>query len=113
MKILLHICCGVCVAGAAEILLAEGHGITGYYLNPNISTREEYDKRLQASLAVAEIRNFSIIVPAYNPESWMENTIDLTEEPEGGKRCEVCFRMRLQSTYEYLKEHDLTHLRQR
>ena len=106
MKLLLHICCGVCVAGAAEILLAEGHEITGYYFNPNISPAEEYDLRLQASNTVAGINKFSIIAPAYNPKQWKESTIDLAEEPEGGKRCEVCFRIRLQATYNYLKEND-------
>ncbi len=106
MKILLHICCGVCAAGAADILLSEGHGITGYYFNPNISSREEYDKRLQASQTVGSIRDFPMVVPDYNPESWMEIAKDLAKEPEGGKRCEVCFRIRLQSTYDYLKGHD-------
>jgi predicted adenine nucleotide alpha hydrolase (AANH) superfamily ATPase len=106
MKILLHICCGVCAAGAADILLAEGHGITGYYFNPNISSQEEYDKRLEASNTVAGVNNFPIITPAYNPKQWMESTSELWKEPEGGKRCEVCFRIRLQSTYDYLKEYD-------
>jgi predicted adenine nucleotide alpha hydrolase (AANH) superfamily ATPase len=106
MKILVHICCGVCAAGAAEILLTEGHRITGLYFNPNISSQEEYDLRLQASNTVAGINNFSIIAPAYNPKQWKESTIDLAEEPEGGKRCEVCFRIRLQATYNYLKEND-------
>ena len=27
-------------------------------------------------------------------------------EPEGGKRCEVCFRIRLQTTYNYMLEND-------
>jgi predicted adenine nucleotide alpha hydrolase (AANH) superfamily ATPase len=106
MKILLHICCGVCAAGAADILLAEGHGITGYYFNPNISSREEHDKRLQASNTIAVVKNFPIIAPAYNPKQWTESTAELSKEPEGGKRCEVCFRIRLQATYDYLKEND-------
>jgi predicted adenine nucleotide alpha hydrolase (AANH) superfamily ATPase len=106
MKILVHICCGVCVAGAAEILLAEGHEITGYYFNPNISPAEEYEKRLEASRTIASITNFPIIVPLYAPGNWLESTAELSKEPEGGKRCEVCFRIRLQATYNYLKEND-------
>ena len=106
MKILLHICCGVCAAGAADILLSEGHGITGYYFNPNISSQEEFDKRLKASQTVGSARDFPIIVPVYDPLPWMESAKDLAKEPEGGKRCEVCFRIRLQSTYDYLKEND-------
>ena len=106
MKILVHICCGVCAAGAAKILLTEGNEITGYYFNPNISPAEEYDKRLQASNTVGGINNFPIIAPAYNPKQWMESTIDLAEEREGGRRCEVCFRIRLQNTYDYMREND-------
>jgi len=106
MKILVHICCGVCAAGATEILLTEGHRITGYYFNPNISSLEEYNLRLQASNTVGGINNFPIIAPAYNPKQWMESTIDLAEEREGGKRCEVCFRIRLQNTYDYMREND-------
>jgi predicted adenine nucleotide alpha hydrolase (AANH) superfamily ATPase len=106
MKILLHICCGVCVAGSAEILLAEGHEITGYYFNPNISPVDEYEKRLQASRTVADIMNFPIIVPLYAPGNWLESTTELSKEPEGGKRCEVCFRIRLQNTYDYMRQND-------
>ena len=106
MKILLHICCGVCAAGSAEILLAEGHEITGYYFNPNISPAEEYEKRLQASRTIAGIMNFPIIVPQNAQRNWQESTAELSKEPEGGKRCEVCFRIRLQNTYDYLREND-------
>jgi predicted adenine nucleotide alpha hydrolase (AANH) superfamily ATPase len=106
MKILLHICCGVCAAGSAEILISEGHKLTGYYFNPNISPETEYIKRLDAAKTVAEIKSFPIIVPSYSPKKWLQKTIDLSQEPEGGKRCEVCFRMRLQATYDFMREND-------
>jgi epoxyqueuosine reductase len=106
MKILLHVCCGVCLAGTADTLTTEGHNITGYYFNPNTAPPAEYEKRLAAAKTIAGIMNFPIIVPAYKPGQWMESTIDLAKEPEGGKRCEVCFRIRLKGTYDYLKEHD-------
>lgn len=106
MKILLHICCGVCAAGAAETLLTEGHDITGYYFNPNTAPSAEYEKRLEAARAIAGIMRFPIIAALYNPKPWIEATDGMADEPEGGKRCEVCFRMRLQSTFDYLKESD-------
>ena len=40
MKAVLHICCGVCAAGAANVLLSEGHEVTGYYYNP--TTRQYF-----------------------------------------------------------------------
>jgi predicted adenine nucleotide alpha hydrolase (AANH) superfamily ATPase len=33
-------------------------------------------------------------------------TAGMTEEPEGGRRCEICFRMRLQGTYDYFRENN-------
>ena len=57
MKVLLHICCGVCAAGAAEQLLSEGFEVTGYFYNPNIFPFEEYRRRLEASRKAAEELN--------------------------------------------------------
>jgi epoxyqueuosine reductase len=106
MKILLHVCCGVCLAGTAETLMAEGHNITGYYFNPNTAPPAEYEKRLAAAKTISEIMNFPIIFEPYNPDLWIESTNDLAQEPEGGKRCEICFRMRLQATYDYFLKND-------
>jgi len=107
MKVLLHICCGVCAAGAAEKLMSEDHQLVGYYYNPNIYPAEEYAQRLKATEIVAGVMNFPLIVPDYAPEKWLENTTGLSQEPEGGKRCEICFRIRLQATYDYMRENSL------
>ena len=106
MKILLHICCGVCVAGSAEQLISEGHQLTGYYYNPNIHPAEEYAKRLAATQTVAGIRNFPVIIPPYSPEKWLGSTTNLSQEPEGGKRCEACFKIRLQAAYDFMRIND-------
>jgi epoxyqueuosine reductase len=106
MKVLLHICCGVCVAGSAEKLITEGHALTGYYFNPNISPAEEYFKRLEAAKTITGIMKFQLIVPPNSPEKWLASTVNLARESEGGKRCEVCFRIRLQATFEYLLDND-------
>jgi len=41
MKVVLHICCAVCAAGAAERLILEGHQVSGFFYNPNIYPEEE------------------------------------------------------------------------
>jgi hypothetical protein len=46
--------------------------------------------------------DFPLIVPAYDPVKWMESTAGLAQEPEGGERCKICFRIRLQAAYEYM-----------
>ena len=105
MKIVLHICCGVCAAGVVERLTLEGHQVLGLFYNPNIHPRQEYERRLEAARKVAEQLNFPLEVPPYMPEEWFNETSSLENEPEGGKRCEVCFRLRLKSAYSYMECH--------
>jgi len=106
MKIVLHICCGVCAAGVAERLLSEGHELHGYFFNPNIHPHEEYQRRLEIAREVASKLNFPLIEGSYTNEEWLAETYSLKGEPEGGRRCEVCFRIRLNETWHYLNEID-------
>ncbi len=105
MKIVLHICCAVCAAGVVERLTSEGHQVLGLFYNPNIHPIEEYERRLEVACKVAEELNFPLEVGPYTPEEWFEETSSLESEPEGGKRCAVCFRLRLKKTYLYLKDY--------
>jgi len=102
VKVVLHICCGVCAAGAAEALTAEGHQIIGFFYNPNIHPPEEYQRRLETARKVAQELNFSLEAPAYEPKEWHSLAGSLKDEPEGGKRCQVCFRLRLEKTHDYM-----------
>ena len=107
MKVALHICCGVCAAGVAERLLSEGHEVCGYFFNPNIHPQEEYQRRLDAALKAAEEMKFTLEEGPYVPEDWYKETESLAGEPEGGKRCEVCYKYRLEQTYRYMTESGL------
>ncbi len=102
MKIVLHICCAVCAAGVVEKLTSEGHEVHGFFYNPNIHPQEEYQKRLEAARSVAEELKFPLEEGPYTPEEWFTATKSLENEPEGGQRCEVCFRFRLQKTFLHL-----------
>ena len=104
MKIVLHICCGVCAAGVVERLTHEGHQVLGFFYNPNIHPLMEYNKRLEAVQQVAGEMNIPLAAGAYTPQEWLKETEYLSDEPEGGKRCAVCFRIRLAETYRYMIE---------
>ncbi|MFC2010030.1 epoxyqueuosine reductase QueH [Chloroflexota bacterium] len=104
MKVLLHICCGICAAGAAERLAAEGHEVHGFFFNPNIHPEEEYGKRLEAADRVASELGFPLEAGSYTPEEWVALTEPLKNEPEGGRRCEVCFRYRLEKACQYMRD---------
>jgi predicted adenine nucleotide alpha hydrolase (AANH) superfamily ATPase len=104
MNITLHICCAVCAAGAAERLIEEGHSIHGFFFNPNIHPATEYQRRLENARIVARELNFPLFEAAYEPEKWMQETENLAGEPEGGARCNLCFQIRLEATYRFMKE---------
>jgi len=104
VKVVLHICCGVCAAAVVERLAGEGHQVLGFFYNPNIHPAQEYEKRLQVAHRVALEQVFPLEVAPYIPEDWFTEADLWKSEPEGGKRCEVCFKIRLEKTYLYLME---------
>jgi len=104
MKVVLHICCGVCAAGVVERLAQEGYQVYGLFYNPNIHPLAEYNLRLESARKVAEEMKFPLHEVPYVPEEWFAVAGSLSDEPEGGRRCEVCFRLRLEQTYNYMKE---------
>lgn len=105
MKIVLHICCGVCAAGAAERLISDGHEVTGFFFNPNIQPFAEYQRRLIAARRVAEELAFPLEVGRYDSGEWIRDTMLFRDEPEGGKRCRVCFWIRLKETFLWMERH--------
>lgn len=104
MKVLLHICCGVCEAGAAEQLMTEGHEVTGYFYNPNIYPESEYEKRLLAARKATKELGTRMIEGPLNASEWLQTVKGFEDEPEGGKRCDICFRFRLGKTFLSLPE---------
>lgn len=107
MRVVLHICCGVCAAGVVEQLAREGHQVYGFFYNPNIYPQGEYERRLEVTREVARRLEFPLEIAPYVPEVWFRETASLAGEPEGGRRCAVCFRLRLKEAYLYMVEHGL------
>lgn len=103
-EVLLHACCAPCSSAIVEWLL--GHGIrpTIFYYNPNIYPEEEYVIRKNESKRHAESLGIRWIDADYDHERWLCSVQGLEAEPERGKRCEWCFRHRLQKTAEQAKE---------
>jgi len=102
MKVALHICCAVCAAGAAERLIQEGHQVRGLFYNPNIHPEAEYMHRMEETQKTAKELGFPLTVADYQPDEWYKTIAGLEKEPEGGKRCYICFRMRMEKTYRFM-----------
>ena len=105
-KFLLHTCCGPCGAAIFEKLVKE-FDVTAYYYNPNIFPPEEYGRRLDAVRGIMKtVTGIELVEEPYNPEYWLELCSAHKDEPEGGKRCELCFRMRMERAAKYAKENN-------
>jgi len=102
-KLLLHICCAPCSTSVIPRLSSE-YEVCGFFYNPNIDIEEEYILRKSEIEKLAKIYNTPMIYGEYDVEKWRELIKGLEKEPEGGKRCEVCFRKRLKETAEVAKE---------
>lgn len=97
MTVLVHICCAPDALYVMD-LLGKEYDVRGFFYNPNIHPREEYDKRLKETRRVASILGFELIEGAYDKERWHEVTSKFADEPEKGRRCDVCYAMRLERT---------------
>ena len=95
-EILLHICCGPDVTAVYE-RLSHQYTVIGYFHNPNIYPEKEYQKRAENALKAGRKLGFKVIVPEYHPEEWHKAVRGMEKEPEGGKRCEKCFRHNLEA----------------
>ena len=75
-RLLLHCCCGPCSTSVLEYL-SRYFDISVLWYNPNIYPEAE------------------VLAEPWNNNQYETRVKGLENEPEGGKRCEQCFRLRL------------------
>lgn len=100
--ILLHSCCGPCSSSVLE-LLSKYFDVTVLWYNPNLYPETEYDKRLETQKqlidAIAEDGvQAKLLVEPWRSEDYFSRIKGLENEPEEGKRCLECFKIRLEET---------------
>ena len=97
--LLLHSCCAPCSSYVLEYL-SSFFKITIFFYNPNISSKEEYQhrieeqKRLINALSVKHPIDF--IEGNYDPDRFYQVTKGFENAPEGGQRCFLCYKLRLE-----------------
>ena len=96
MKILLHTCCGPCALFPLRQLRTAGHDVTGFFYNHNIHPYQEYARRRDTAIQMAEQESMPLIVrDDYDLEGFLAN---VAAEPE--KRCSYCYSSRLRGAAE-------------
>lgn len=115
--LLLHVCCAPCATHVVDYL-APYFDLTLYFYNPNLMTKSEYEKRLDALYKFVQLYqidnwdeekgafkyNIKIMEEPYEPEVFMNTAMAYKDEPEGGTRCTFCFNLRLGKTAEIAKK---------
>lgn len=100
--ILLHSCCGPCSSSVLE-LLSKYFDVTVLWYNPNLYPEAEYDKRLETQKQLIDAiakdgAQAKLLVEPWRSEDYFSRIKGLENEPEEGKRCLECFKIRLDET---------------
>lgn len=97
-SVLLHSCCGPCSSSVLEYL-TQYFDVTLLWYNPNLYPQEEFDRRYQTQLQLIERMGLAdavtVLAEPWQHDSYAQSVQGLENEPEGGARCAVCFRLRL------------------
>ncbi len=96
-RLLLHVCCAPCAIYPIQELSQE-YEVTIYFYDPNIHPKEEYISRRDEIKEYAKSNSINFEEGEYNDDEWFKKTKGLEDELEKGKRCEVCFDIRLKET---------------
>lgn len=124
--LLLHSCCAPCSSACLEMLAPYFH-VTVLYYNPNITSPDEYNKRLEEERRFIETINkqggfctnnssstsgddcnqnnaasafhpIKLIDGRYEPLEFFDIAKGLEDCPEGGERCFKCYELRLRES---------------
>lgn len=106
-SLVLHVCCAPCssyvvkyLAGYFDMLL--------YYYNPNIYPASEYEIRLgefhKLESEIISKEPLKLHSADYRPEEYYRAIVGREEDKEGGRRCEICYELRMRECARLAKE---------
>lgn len=96
--VILHSCCAPCSAAVLEWMLAHDIRPIVFYFNPNIFPQAEYEKRKAELTVHCQRLGVEVVDGDWDHNTWLEAVKGLENEPERGRRCSVCFSVRLRAT---------------
>lgn len=103
-QVLLHSCCAPCSGAMIEEMQEMGIDITVFFYNPNIHPVKEYEIRKDENKKFAEYLGIPFVDADYDVDEWYERAKGMELDPERGRRCSMCFDMRLDRTALYAFE---------
>ena len=108
-SLLMHCCCAPCSSYCLSYL-SDYFNITVFYYNPNISPKEEYDKRVGEVKRLINqmplVHKVNFAAGDYEPLKFAEISKGLEDAPEGGERCFKCYELRQRAAADYALKHN-------
>ena len=103
MKLLLHACCAPCSIQCVGSLTTKKILPTLFWYNPNIHPYTEYRSRLDALRQFSKDRDLPLTIEdEYGLQPFLK-AVSIVDAEEG-KRCIICYRLRLEKTALFAKE---------
>ena len=102
-KLLLHVCCAPCSTHVIDLLRRE-HEVEAFFYNPNIHPGEEYRERMAESKRYCRKIDGRFHLGEYDVGNWLRRVKGHEGDEEGGERCRICYRVRLEETARKAKE---------
>lgn len=104
-KVLLHACCAPCSCSIIQRIAESGIEPTVYFYNPNIYPQEEYALRKKEVLRFIQKIKVPFVDADHEIDGWLKAVEGHEGDVERGKRCTICFEMRLGKTAAYAAGH--------
>ena len=110
-KVLLHSCCAPCSGAMIEEMVEKQDAdVTIFFYNPNIHPRAEYELRKRENEEYAKRLGVPFVDGDYDPDEWYKRARGMEFSPERGRRCTMCFDMRMDRTALYAHEWGFSHI---
>lgn len=106
-KIILHACCAPCASYPIKKLIEDNYKPVVFFYNPNIYPEKEYFIRKNELEKYCSNLNIDFFEGKYETEEFDKIALGLENEPEKGKRCIECFKLRLYKTALFAKNNDI------
>ena len=110
-SLLLHACCGPCLTYPLSVLV-KYFNVTVLYVNPNIYPKEEYELRYKEVKRFVEeySKDEGIKIDLVKEDVPYEEYLDVVKghegDSEGGHRCLLCHRYRMDLAYSYASKNN-------
>jgi hypothetical protein len=102
--LLLHACCAPCSTACLERLKDHFH-ITVFFYNPNIEDDEYLLRKAELIHFISQTGWAEMLDCDHEKEAFYQAIKGLEDEPERGRRCRVCFALRLKKTHDVAESH--------